>query len=71
MMKSTGVTYADSRYKCQSAHTCIEFDSLWDAGECYEKGGRLVRECSEADPTEDESEEHADASELERVKVAV
>jgi hypothetical protein len=50
MPKSTGTTYAHYKFKCQLPNACMDFESMWDAGECYEQGGRLVKKCSEASP---------------------
>lgn len=56
MLKSTGNTYAHYKFKCQLPDSCLDFESMWDAGECYEKGGKLVKKCGEGRLTEYEYE---------------
>lgn len=58
MLKSTGPIF--TRYKCQCEDSCEGFQAWWDAGECYEKGCELVRECSETGSAEEDAETHAD-----------
>jgi hypothetical protein len=48
MKKSTGTIYAQYKFKCQLPDACMDFESMWDAGECYEKGGKLVKKCGES-----------------------
>jgi hypothetical protein len=57
MLKSTGTTYGKYKFKCQLPQACRTFDSMWDAGECYEQGGRLVKKCTELNPVENDVEE--------------
>jgi hypothetical protein len=56
MLKSTGPTF--TRYKCQCDDSCHGLEAWWDAGECYEKGGKVVRECREASSVEEDAETH-------------
>jgi len=45
MRRETGPTY--SRLSCCNWNSCQRFDSMLAVGECYEEGGRAVRDCSE------------------------
>jgi hypothetical protein len=57
MQKSRGTTYAHYKFKCQLPDACKDFESMWDAGECYERGGKLVKKCGGGKLTEDKFEE--------------
>ncbi len=43
--KSKGPSY--TRFRCCSKGSCSKFESMWEAGECYANGGKLVRNCLE------------------------
>jgi hypothetical protein len=58
MKKSTGTTYAQYKFKCQLPDACMDFESMWDAGECYEKGGKLVKKCGESNLINEELGQH-------------
>lgn len=58
MPKSTGPTY--TKLRCELDRECLRFDSTWEAGECYEMGGKLVRECTEPECFWQDYETHSD-----------
>jgi hypothetical protein len=64
MMKSTGTTYAHYKLKCQLPDACMDFESMWDAGVCYEKGGRFVKKCGEGKLVGDDVKMRGDAQEI-------
>jgi hypothetical protein len=52
MDRSTGVTY--TRYRCCIDKWCSKFESPWQGGECYDEGGRIVRDCSKCGDTSED-----------------
>jgi hypothetical protein len=36
-----------TRYLCCRKDSCMKFETMWEAGACYDDGGRLTRDCSD------------------------